>query len=596
MILSIFKDTKLLLILVLGSILRIWNTAEMNYHHDELSALLRCRFDSLTDLINFGVIPDGHPALTQVFLWFWTNLVGMDPMLVKLPFIVAGIVSIWLVFKLGTLLLDSRTGYVSATLFAVLQYAIVYSQWARPYAFGTLFLLLALFFLITYQKENKLISLLGFTISVALTAYTHYFALLTLLVFTFFYWLISLNRNQKLYVLAAGLGGFLFWVPHLSITLHHLSLGGIGDWLQTPRSDFWWTLIMYTFHYNFLFLIPIGFSILYYATRLRVLWHILPKRIVLFSTVVLTYILTYYYSVNVEALLHFGTMSFVVPLVCLLIGSLLYKADAEIAWIIMFSYTLVGVYSLIEDRDHFQLNYQTAYGDSFEWSQKLDIPLHFDLREDAVLLLQNIGEAHEEVVSIRQVGYENWSTHLKQSSKDTLLVITNPGSPPEILAAAVDEFPCLVEKHEYHTTATYLLARSCSLEEFESTDVDRVQESDEYSTALEIPFQVVSNPQLVIIKSHFIASRRGSANQLVTEYKEEDGALQWRGTSFHQTLNSEHMYRAVTMVDSRDLHTLSDHGLLKSYVWNRDLQSLVDVHISMSSFETNMSRYRLFEE
>lgn len=589
------KDIKLQLILALGAILRIWDLEGMNYHHDELSALLRCRFESLTELINHGVIPDGHPALTQVLLWFWTNLVGMDPFLVKLPFILAGVVSIFLVFKLCELLFDKRSAYISATLFSVLQYAIVYAQWARPYSLGILFMLLALVFLVQYARSNQAISLLGFAIGTALTAYTHYFSLLTLLLFTVSFWLIIFNRRQKLYALSAGLLAFLFWVPHLSITLHHLSLGGIGDWLKPPSSDFWQNLLAYTFHYEVLFLIPLFFSFAYFLNRLDSNRIILPKRIVLLLTIVLTYAIAYYYSLNVEPLLHHGTMAFTVPFFCILVGSLLYKVNSDIRWIVMISYALIGTNSLIVNRDHYQLNYATAYGDAFSWSEELGRPLYFDLREDAVDLLIEIGEATDNSISIRQIGYENWAAHLQQLRSDTLLIVVNPGSPPEILAAAINQFPTLVDMHAYHTTAAYLLTKNGNAEKKKATGFHLSSLAEEYSRTIEIESSELAD-ELLIVHASFESQLPTTSSLLISEYANDSLNLFWRGSQINAPMRSISGKSATALVDVRDLHLLSQEGLFKAYVWNRDNMELKNLEINSFRFRANPDRYRLFQE
>ena len=65
------NKTILLLILIVASALRIYNIFSIPFSHDEFSALSRLNFNSFSELIAKGVKIDGHPALVQVFLYYW---------------------------------------------------------------------------------------------------------------------------------------------------------------------------------------------------------------------------------------------------------------------------------------------------------------------------------------------------------------------------------------------------------------------------------------------------------------------------------------------------------------------------------------------
>ena len=121
------KDNWLLLtILLLAAWFRAGGISNFDYHHDELSALLRTRFSDFDSLIAKGVAIDGHPALTQIFLWIYTEIFGFEPWVVKLPFTIAGVFSVWLGFSIAKKLFGESAGYTSAMLLAILQYGIIY--------------------------------------------------------------------------------------------------------------------------------------------------------------------------------------------------------------------------------------------------------------------------------------------------------------------------------------------------------------------------------------------------------------------------------------------------------------------------------------
>ena len=96
------NKTILVLILVVAAGLRFFNYAEIPFTHDEFSALSRLHYTDFSTLISEGVMPDGHPAGIQVFLYYWVRLFGPEEWIVKLPFTIFGLLSVWLVYKIAS--------------------------------------------------------------------------------------------------------------------------------------------------------------------------------------------------------------------------------------------------------------------------------------------------------------------------------------------------------------------------------------------------------------------------------------------------------------------------------------------------------------
>src|ERR1035437_4084935 len=91
----------LIIILIVAAILRFWDFFNIPFMHDELSALVRTHFNSFSDLINYGVKGDMHPAGVQVFLFYWVKIFGEKEFIVKLPFIVSGLLAIYYTYKVA---------------------------------------------------------------------------------------------------------------------------------------------------------------------------------------------------------------------------------------------------------------------------------------------------------------------------------------------------------------------------------------------------------------------------------------------------------------------------------------------------------------
>jgi len=176
-------DNRLVLILIMlvAVALRFYNLFEIPLTHDEFSAIFRTRFSSFLELIQQGVVKDGHPAGVQVFLYYWVKVFGEVDWIIKIPFLLCGVVSVFLVYKIGSLWFNETTGLLSAAVICSTQFTVMYSQIARPYSSG-LFLSLAMVYLWSFlmlNPENKFNrNLIAFIALATLCTYNHYFSLL----------------------------------------------------------------------------------------------------------------------------------------------------------------------------------------------------------------------------------------------------------------------------------------------------------------------------------------------------------------------------------------------------------------------------------
>ena len=69
--------------------------------HDELSAICRLQFDNISDLMNYGVKPDGHPGGVEMFMWLWMRLFGQSAVAIRLPFMLMGIATVPLIYAIA---------------------------------------------------------------------------------------------------------------------------------------------------------------------------------------------------------------------------------------------------------------------------------------------------------------------------------------------------------------------------------------------------------------------------------------------------------------------------------------------------------------
>ncbi|MDX1683935.1 MAG: glycosyltransferase family 39 protein [Saprospiraceae bacterium] len=238
------------IIIFTGVVLRFFNLPDVPFTHDELSALSRIRFSSIQELIQKGVVVDAHPAGIQLFLYYWTDLVGNREIWVKLPFTLMGIGSIGLTYIIGKKWFGLFCGWSSAALVATLQFTVMYSQIARPYASGLFFTLLLVGFWTLYLKRQDQWNwpLVGLIISAILCFYNHYFSSLMAAI-VYFSGYFFINRKKLLPYLSAGLVIILSFWPHLSITRIQLGHKGLS-WLAQPEWSFILDHLYFVFHFD----------------------------------------------------------------------------------------------------------------------------------------------------------------------------------------------------------------------------------------------------------------------------------------------------------------------------------------------------------
>lgn len=227
-------------ILIAGAILRFYNYAEFSLSNDELSALNRVRYDSLSELLNIGVAQlDNHPAGVQVFIYYWTSIFGNSEAALRFPFVITGILSIFFVYLITKRWFGSTSGLFASVGIAFLEFPLLYSQIARPYSFGLFFTLVFAWFwtrLLFDKKQHSIPILSGFILSGALAFYTHYFAGLTVII-TGITGLFFLNRKPWLPYLLSGAGIVILFIPHFNIFFRQISKGGLG-WVSEPTPSF----------------------------------------------------------------------------------------------------------------------------------------------------------------------------------------------------------------------------------------------------------------------------------------------------------------------------------------------------------------------
>ncbi len=227
----------LVLILILGTSLRIYNLGEESFWLDEITSI-RVAQENIPTLIT-NRAQHNHVPLYFILLKFWTNFVKQNEFWIRFLSSFFGIFSIILLYLIGVELFNPRVGLLSSFLLSISPFHIWYSQEARMYSLTGFLSLLAVYFLvkIIFNPAEKKSHYLGYIFSTTALIYTHYYGLLVLLFMNIFF-LIYFFFFRRLKIKKWFFSNFvivLFYSPWVSILVSQfIKSTQVSNWRPQP--------------------------------------------------------------------------------------------------------------------------------------------------------------------------------------------------------------------------------------------------------------------------------------------------------------------------------------------------------------------------
>lgn len=179
-------------ILILGTMLRLFNLSAESYWIDEMSTVIE-GYQNIQQLFAAGRL-DQPPAYYIPF-HIWIELFGDKEVSTRLFSVLTGIGSIFLVYVIGRILFGSSVGLLSAFLMAISEFQIYHSQIARFYSLFEFTALLSFLFFILTLRSQRIVYFVLYALASILMIYSHTYGIFILVAQNLFFFL-QVKRNR----------------------------------------------------------------------------------------------------------------------------------------------------------------------------------------------------------------------------------------------------------------------------------------------------------------------------------------------------------------------------------------------------------------
>ena len=245
------------LIILLGTVLRLYNLGTESFWFDEIFTVHRVSQDLPTlvrQLITQGDLT--RNAVYYLLAHFWVSPYEITEVSIRSLSVLFGVLSIGMMYLVGKRLFGEKAGILSSFFMAVSEFQIQHSQEARFYSLFVLLTLVSLYcYILALKTRQPRLWIISSLINILLF-YTHTYAVFVFAVeyiHYFIYWrsnkdtLVQWGISQMLLVLAI-IGGFIPMLREGSVA----GLSGGLAWITIPSfKDLFLTVYGYLFPQNY---------------------------------------------------------------------------------------------------------------------------------------------------------------------------------------------------------------------------------------------------------------------------------------------------------------------------------------------------------
>ena len=366
----------LLLILLIAAVLRIYNFWDLSLSNDEFSAIARAQINGFSEFISKGIYTDIHPAGVEFFLYLWIKVFGTSVFMLRLPFVVAGILSVYFIYRISKRWFNEHTALFVATALCFLEFPVMYSQLARPFAPALLFSLLAVWYWtrMLFDGKRKMKNIVALALSVCAAAYCHYFAavFVLMIMITGAFYMNKANIKAYLFSIIIAL---ILYIPNFFVIIHQLSNPTGINWLTEPDSNWFFNHIFFILNKSLL--------LLYFIIAFFVLFHIINftevklSKFHLLSVVwfLAPFMIAFWYSIFIKPILENSILLYSFPFFIIFIFSFIIKEKKIINYSALLVFAGLCTYSLFAESKYYTTYHFGEFKDiavkAREWSNEV---------------------------------------------------------------------------------------------------------------------------------------------------------------------------------------------------------------------------------
>jgi 4-amino-4-deoxy-L-arabinose transferase-like glycosyltransferase len=206
----------LLLLMMAAFLMRLPDLTNSLWHDETWYTFIFLNSNNLRNVL----FHDVHPPLYPLIMVAWVGLVGDGELAVRLPSLLFGLASIFLMFAVTRICFDRKTALLAAALMALSPVHIWYSHETKNNMLLMLLTLVTCYWLLRAWGEDRPRNWIWFTVSALLSLWTNAFALW--MVSAMFLWLLlqvlrKAGRDRLRAVLMSAAGVGLGWLPFVWI-------------------------------------------------------------------------------------------------------------------------------------------------------------------------------------------------------------------------------------------------------------------------------------------------------------------------------------------------------------------------------------------
>ncbi|MCB9109063.1 MAG: glycosyltransferase family 39 protein [Anaerolineales bacterium] len=216
---------------ILGLLLRLFQLGEWSFWHDEALTVLLAQkpIPELVAITAADVHPPLYYLVVKLFLLF-----GQSETLARLPSVIFGAGSIYLLYLLGRDLFEATVGLVGAFIMTISPLQLFYAQEARMYTQLIFLTILAGWLLFRALRTENWIDWLLFSVVITLAAYTTYFAFPVVAAMALYIILVEKRWRSTVFFLISIAVSVLLYIPWLGIFLTQSRAVIDTYWMATP--------------------------------------------------------------------------------------------------------------------------------------------------------------------------------------------------------------------------------------------------------------------------------------------------------------------------------------------------------------------------